>query len=128
MKSDAWEIIVGIIFGLLVAVGLLICFGCFLDSCGNKSTTNEYALSELDGGVYGIHVVSTSAIPAQNYEMVTVNISGQIYTIKGNVNIHYITSGEPRIVWVNKNYVNNDIADLYVPEGSIRFDGTVTVH
>ena len=58
--------------------------------------------------------------------MVSVNINDQIYTIKGNVNIHYV-DGEQRLVWTDSNYVNSDTADLYVPKGTIRYDGVINI-
>lgn len=85
----------------------------------NPTTINEYTLSEVQEGIYGVYVVATSNIPAENYEMVTININGNFYTVKGSVNIHN-DNGGPRAVWKNTNMVNGDTIDLYVPEGSFQ--------
>lgn len=124
--KEVVAVVLSVIIGTGISIGLIAGIICIGNSITSKHTTNEYKLSELQDGVYGIHVVSTSAIPAQNFEMVTVNINGQIYTIKGNVNIYY-TDETPKIVWVDYNLVNGDIANLYVPEGTVRYDGVVTV-
>lgn len=113
-----------IVCGLLLGIGIIAGIIWVGDRVTSQNTTREYNLSELQDGIYGIHVVSTSAIPAQNFEMVTVNIDGQIYTIKGNVNVYY-TDEAPKIIWIDYNLVNGDTANLYVPEGTIRYDGTV---
>lgn len=100
-----------------------IIFGCMygLKSCYDYSTyseTREYSLDYVDGGIYGYYNAVTSNIPAENYEMIVLCLNGQIYTLKGDVNIHY-TDNEHRLVWTATNIVNGDTFDIYVPFDSI---------
>lgn len=97
--------------------------GCIygLKSCHDYTTyseTNEYSLTELGDGIYGYYNAVTSNIPAENYEMIVLCLNGQIYTLKGDVNIHY-TDNECRLVWTDTNIVNGDTFDIYVPFDSI---------
>ena len=93
---------------------------------GESSTVHEYALSELDDDIYGIYTVVSSSIPAQNYEMITLCANDQVYTFKGTVNIHYSES-KPKLILTDKNYVNSDIMDIYVPHDSIEFAANVGI-
>lgn len=101
-----------------------IIFGCVygLKSCHDYTTyseTHEYNLIDLGDGIYGYYNAVTSNIPAENYEMIVVCLGGQIYTLKGDVNIHY-TDDEHRLVWTSTNIVHGDTFDIYVPFGSIK--------
>ena len=109
-----------------LAFGFMYFVGLVFEQFEEPPTVYEYQLSEIEDGVYGIHITTTSRAPASNYEMVSVNINDQIYTIKGNVNVHYV-DGESRLVWTDTNYVNSDTADLYVPKGTIRYDGVINI-
>lgn len=98
-------------------------FGCIygVKSCYDYSTyseTHEYSLTEFDDGIYGYYNAVTSSIPSENYEMIVLCLSGQIYTLNGDVNIHY-TDNEHRLVWTSTNIVHGDTFDIYVPFGSI---------
>lgn len=100
-----------------------IIFGCVygLKSCHDfmaYSETHEYNLTDFGDGIYGYYNAVTSNIPAENYEMIVVCLNGQIYTLKGDVNIHY-TDNEHRLVWTSTNVVHGDTFDIYVPFGSI---------
>lgn len=93
---------------------------------GESSTTKEYELNELEADIYGIYTVVSSSIPAQNYEMITLCVNGQVYTFKGNVNIHYCDD-QPKLILTDKNYINSDIMDIYVPHDSIEFAANVGI-
>lgn len=134
---EALQVILGIFVALAgtivasvilfkLALGFLYCVGWTFEQFKEPPTVYEYQLSEIEDDVYGIHITTTSRAPAYNYEMISVNINDQIYTIKGNVNVHYV-DGEPRLVWTDTNYVNSDTADLYVPKGTIRYDGVINI-
>lgn len=108
-----------------------IIFSCVygLKSCYNYTTyseTHEYSLTDLGDGIYGYYNAVTSSIPAENYEMIVVCLGGQIYTLKGDVNIHY-TDTEHRLVWTSTNIVNGDTFDIYVPLGSIELRPNLTL-
>lgn len=97
--------------------------GCIygLKSCHDYTTyseTREYSLTELGDGFYGYYNAVISNIPAENYEMIVLCLNGQIYTLTGDVNIHY-TDDECRLVWTYTHIVKGDTFDIYVPFGSI---------
>lgn len=104
---------------LIIAI-VLGCVSC-MRSCHEYSTysnTFEYTLTELSDGVYGYYNAVTSNIPAENYEMIVLCFNGQIYTLKGDVNIHY-TDNECKLIWTDVNLVHGDTFEVYVPSGSI---------
>lgn len=104
----------------LIVTVILGCVSC-AKSCYNTytySNTVEYQLTELNDGIYGYYNAVTSNIPAENYEMIVLCFNGQIYTLKGDVNIHY-TEDECKLIWTDINFVNGDTFDVYVPYGTI---------
>ena len=104
---------------LIIAI-VLGCVSC-MRSCHEYSTYNntvEYSLTELGDGIYGYYNAVTSSIPAENYEMIVLCLNGQIYTLKGDVNIHY-TDNERKLIWTDVNVVHGDTFEVYVPSGSI---------
>ena len=115
-----------ILYGLI----LLICLG--LGSCTkrwidykNEQNTYEYKLGELEPGVYGYYNAVRSNIPSENYDMVVLYFSGKIWTLDGDVNIHY-TDGQPKLIWIDRNLVHGDTFEVYVPEGTINFRPNLT--
>lgn len=116
---------------VMCVLNVAIIFGCvcFLKSCLDYTTyseTHEYNLTDLGDGIYGYYNAVTSSIPAENYEMIVVCLNGQIYTLKGDVNIHY-TDNEHRLVWTSTNMVYGDTFDIYVPLGSIELRPNLTL-
>ena len=98
---------------------IAIAIGCV--SCYRYATyknTIEYSLTEIDDGVYGYYNAVTSNIPSENYSMIVLCLNGQIYTLNGDVNIHYTTE-KPKLIWTDVNLVHGDTFDVYVPSGSI---------
>ena len=108
----------------LVVIPVAMLFG--LNARGQASVTKEYSLSELDDGVYGIYTVVSSSIPAQNYEMITLCVNGQVCTFKGNVNIRYCESGY-KLILEDKRHANCDIMNVYVPYGTIEYSVGVRI-
>ena len=90
------------------------------------SETNEFQLDELEPGVYCRYNRCVSAIPAHNFDMLTIVINGQVYSVNGTVRIHY-SENEYRILWERRKIINSDGLDLYVPKGSVIVDPPVTV-
>jgi hypothetical protein len=105
-------LIVGFIIGCIFLVR-----GCYKHTYIDSNTV-EYTLYEINDGVYGYYNTVSSKAPAHNYESITLCVNGNIHTFTGSVNIHY-TNGDRKLVWTDKNYVNGDIFDVYVPYGSI---------
>ena len=90
------------------------------------SETNEFQLDELEPGVYCRYNRRISAIPAYNFDMLTIVINGQVYSVNGTVRIHY-SENEHRILWERRKIINSDGLDLYIPKGSVTVDPPVTV-
>ena len=90
------------------------------------SETNEFQLDELEPGVYCRYNRCVSAIPAHNFDMLTIVINGQVYSVNGTVRIHY-SENEHKILWERRKIINSDGLDLYVPKGSVIVDPPATV-
>lgn len=86
----------------------------------------QFELAEISDGVYAYREVVESSIPAQNYTMATVcDKSGNIFTIKGTVNIVSQSDTEPYAVWEDWNIVNADVITIYAPLNTIEYLGAV---
>ncbi len=84
-------------------------------------------ITEIEDGVYAYRENVVSAIPAQNYSMITFSdAQGNIYTVKGKVTIRTCEES-PFAVWTMYNIVNSDEVTIYVPSGGVKYIGTVSV-
>ena len=117
-----------IVVCILIAGITLGCVSCvnYCHECITYRNTLEYTLDEIDNGVYGYYNAVTSNIPSENYEMIVLCLNGQIYTLKGDVNIHY-TDDEPRLIWNERKIVNGDTYEVYVPSGTIEMRPNIGV-
>ncbi len=86
----------------------------------------EYSLSEIEPGVYCVYNTVSSAIPAENYEMVTLCCNDQIMTFKGDVDIIYSTNNA-RVLIRDYNIVNADNITVYIPKGTVKFQENFSV-
>ena len=105
----------------ILLLTLCIYLGSCMKSCHEYITytnTVEYKLKDFGDGTYGYYNAVTSNIPSENYEMIVLCFADRIYTLKGDVNIHY-TNEEPKLIWTDVNVVHGDTFDVYVPYGSI---------
>jgi hypothetical protein len=125
MIKDIAKIIVFTLVGTLI-VGGIISFVMWVYNNNTKYDELEYALEEIEDGVYGYYGVTVSSIPAQNYQMITVYYGGSMRTLKGDIQICY-TSGEPKIYIKDYNIVNADDIIVYVPKGTIINTGTTGI-
>lgn len=107
------------IYILIIAIvfGLASCTKYFYE-CATYSETFEYQLTELSDGVYGYYNAVASNIPSENYEMIVLCLNGSVYTLKGDVNIHY-TDNVCKLIWHDVKTVNGDTYEVYVPPCSI---------
>lgn len=112
-----------IIFSIILAI-VIFCAG--LIYYGNQYTENRYSLSEINDGVYAIYYTTHSRVPAQNYEVVTLNCNGNIRTYRGNVSISY-TNAEPYVNVRISNMVNADKIYVYVPQGTVAYEESVNI-
>lgn len=92
----------------------------------NQYTEHEFQLSEIQDGVYAVYSTVVSSIPAHNYEMITICCNGAIKTIKGNVHINY-TNGHPYATYKETNLVNGDEIHIYVPYGTVEYQGATGI-
>ena len=86
----------------------------------------KYNLFELNDGVYAIYYTTHSTVPAHNYKVITLNCNGNIYTFRGQVQITY-SDDDPYVIYQKRNIVNADRMYVYVPSGSVEFQGSVKV-
>ena len=121
-KSDSMPIIIVIIL-FLITVVLLVIWGIKNET---EYVETKYNLSELNDGVYAVYYSTHSVAPAHNYEVITLNCNGNIYTFQGHVQITY-TDNDPYVIYQKRNIVNADRMYVYVPSGSVEFQGSVMV-
>ena len=121
-ESDSMPVIIAIIL-LIVTVVLFVIWGIKSET---EYVETKYNLSELNDGVYAVYYSTHSAIPAHNYEVITLNCNDNIYTFQGHVQITY-TDDDPYVIYQKRNIVNADTMYAYVPSGSVEFQGSVMV-
>lgn len=112
-----------IIFSIVLAI-VIFCAG--LIHYGNQYTESRYSLSEINDGVYAIYYNTHSRVPADNYEVVTINCNGNIRTYKGYVSISY-TNEKPYVNVRSSNMVNADKIYVYVPQGTVAYEESVNI-
>ena len=112
-----------IIFSIILAI-VIFCAGMIRYS--NQYTESQYSLSEINDDVYAIYYTTHSRVPAQNYEVVTLNCNGNILTYRGHVFISY-TNEKPYVSVQNSNMVNADKIYVYVPEGTVAYEESVNI-
>lgn len=116
------KITVVVVAIFLITIGL---FG-FLIIYGDQCTEYEYRLTEVQDGIYGTYSTVVSSIPAQNYDIITLCCNGNIRTFKGTVHIFYI-DGDAYVKHKDSNIVNADELWVYVPFGTIEYQGTTGI-
>jgi hypothetical protein len=110
---------------IVVFVSLIgLCIGLAVHA--NQYTEHEYQLNEIQDGIYGTYSTVVSNIPAQNYDIITLCCNGSIRTFKGTVHISY-TNGDAYVKYKNSNTVNADELWVYVPFGTIQYQGTTGI-
>ena len=112
-----------IIFSIILAI-VIFCVG--LIHYGNQYTESRHSLSEINDGVYAIYYTTHSRVPAQNYEVVTLNCNGSIHTYRGDISISY-TNAEPYVNVRISNMVNADKIYVYVPQGTVTYEKSVNI-
>lgn len=126
MIKDISKIIVFSLVGTLI-VGGIIFLSMWIYDCETNYTEYTYNLEELDKDVYGIYQTVVSAIPAENYEIMLVCYNGNIRKFKcSTVEIIYAENNPKITIKDYKQYKNDEII-LYVPSGSIEFQGTMYI-
>lgn len=121
-ESGSMPVIIAIIL-FIITVVLLVIWGVKNET---EYVETKYSLSELNDGVYAVYYTTHSATLAHNYEVITLNCNGNIYTFQGHVQITY-TNNDPYVIYQKRNIVNADRMYVYVPSGSVEFQGSVMV-
>ncbi len=116
------KITVIVIAVFLILVGII----AYMIIYSSQYTKHEYDLSEISDGVYGTYNTVVSSIPAQNYDIITLCCNGKIRTFKCTVHISY-TDSNPYVIYEDVNCVNADKLYVYVPFGTIEYQGTTGI-
>lgn len=112
----------------LVAIILIPIATCIVIIYPNNHMESETVqLDELSNGIYAIYYTTHSGIPAQNYEVVTINCNGNIQTFKGKVTISYTNYSPYAEINSYKYLVNADKIHIYVPQGSVEYQLGVNI-
>lgn len=91
-------------------------------------TSTTYQLNELNDGVYAIYYTTHSNVPAENYEVVTLNCNGNVYTFKGHVWISYLIDNvNPYVIYEDCDIIYADKISVYVPEGTVEYQGGIRI-
>ena len=86
-----------------------------------------FAIAEIEDGIYAYYENTVSAIPAQNYSMITFSdTQGNIYTVKGKITIRACKE-DPFVVWTMYNIVSSDEVTIYIPSNGVKYLGTISV-
>ena len=121
-ESGSMPVIIVIIL-FIITVVLLVIWGVKSET---EYVETKYNLSELNNGVYAVYYITHAATPAHNYDVITLNCNGNIYTFQGHVQITY-TDDDPYVIYQKRNIINADTMYVYVPSGSVEFQGSVMV-
>lgn len=109
----------------IIAMGIWLLLGISFSADKVEETTVQ--LDELNDGVYAIYYTTHSSVPAQNYEVVTLNCDGNIQTFKGKVTISYTNYSPYAEINSYKYLVNADEIHIYVPQGSVEYQTGVNI-
>ena len=101
-------------YGSLMAI---ICIVLML-WCENYTEEN-YALEEIDNGVYAIKSQGLSASSMRTYDTVELCIDGTLKTFEGTVTVSY-TEDEPYAVVETNGFKNRDKVHVYIPKGTLK--------
>lgn len=115
------------IVSILLIVALIAALISWFVYSSTHFDQKEYLLSEIEPGIYCAYNTVSSAIPAQNCEMITLCCNGQIMTLRGNVSIVYSTAS-PRVIVEDYNIVNGDNITAFVPSGTVKFQENISVN
>lgn len=87
----------------------------------------EFEIQEITDSVYAYREMVVSPVPAQNYTMTTFcDKDGNMYTVKGDLEIVNNDSVAAYAVWMDYNIVNADKLVLHVPNGTVQYIGAVS--
>lgn len=110
------------LWSVLKIIVLVIAIALILPKCVSYvfyKEVREYDLTELENSTYVYYQRVVSTVPAENYDLVTVNANGRYLTLDGDVIIR--TSDSCRMIWTDINVVHADDIVIYVPNGTVKY-------
>lgn len=117
-------IAIGIVLAIIIFFGIKTCV-----EYAFAENTYTLELSEIETNIFAIREEVISAIPAENYTLITIcDTKGNMYSIKGKCNIVIQNDVSPYAVIVERNIVNCDGITLYIPMNSIKVSETKTIY
>ena len=125
-KSNKKPVLIVVIVTIVFIILPIVLFVIWGIKSETEYVETKYNLSELNNGVYAIYYTTHSTVPAHNYEVITLNCNGNIYTFQGHVQITY-TDNDPYVIYQKRNIVNADRMYVYIPSGSVEFQGSVYI-
>lgn len=113
-----------IILIIVIAVALILFF-----NWANKTEKYECEIEEIQSGIYVRYQSTVSCVPAQNYEIVTVCINGQLITYKGSVKFIFTKNENENKIEVTEkpNMVHNNKVIVYTSKDSVEYLGIVGI-
>lgn len=127
IDTETVTAIITLIIVIIIALGL-IAWVVWVIFKPIEYTSSTYQLNELNNGAYAVYYTTHSNVPADNYEVVTLNCNGNVYTFKGHVWISYLKDNtSPYVVYEDCDIVNRDKIYVYVPEGTVEYQGSVGI-
>ena len=114
---------------IAIAVAILSFVSILFGIISGASQSEEYTtqLDEISNGVYAIYYTTHSSVPAQNYEVVTLNCNGNIRTFKGQISISFTNYSPYAEIHSYPFLVNADKIHIYVPQGSVEYQTSVNI-
>lgn len=123
MKRDFMKKFFKTIISIIVIVAALILFL----NWANKTEKYECEIEEIQSGIYARYQSTASSIPADNYEIITVCINGQLITYEGNVEFIFVENENKIKVTEKPNIVHSDKVIVYIPKDSVEYLGIVGI-
>jgi hypothetical protein len=93
----------------------------------NKTEKYECEIEEIQSGIYARYQSTASSTPADNYEIITVCINGQLTTYKGSVEFIFVENENKIEVTEKPNIVHSDKVIVYTSKDSVEYLGTVGI-
>lgn len=125
MSRQVKNILTTIGVALLILLPILfLMFTVISDSY--KFKEYDLSLSEISEDIYASYYQVHSAVPAHNYEVITICSNGNVQTFLGDVSIVF-TDGVPHAEV--KDYYKRDYGaeiTVYIPQNSVKYEMSLT--
>lgn len=125
-KRDFMKKFFKTIIPIIVIVVGIVALILFL-SWANKTEKYECGIEEIQSGIYARYQSTASRTPADNYEIITVCINGQLITYEGNAEFIFVENENKIKVTEKPNIVHSDKVVVYTSKDSVEYLGTVGI-